>query len=437
MNPKTRHKVLLESKKVRRWYENLEARSQVTANVYLRNLGLWLEYLDKDPESIIEFAKDDFEEFKGSVSDQIRKMEKERKQGSYISTSIKPMISYLKFHNVVVKLSLNIKNENRNFNAEQERIPEKFQLRSVLMKSSKREMTAISLMAFSGLRPEVMGNDDGSDGLRLKDIPDLSLNGEIDIKDPAKIEIRAELSKIRLPYFTFLGKEGCDYLRDYLIQRKENGEVLSSESPVILPIIEKSQKESPNEFLTTVLLARRIKRSIRKAGFDWRPYIFRAYFGTNLDTAEAKGFISHSQRQFIMGHKGDIEEVYTKRQSDVKVDEIRSAYAKSLQFLETESKGISEKDSVRLFRESTISAIEIYADVKLSSEERENLLSLSVDEFNEELRKIAKKSKADEMNNGNSHKIVSEKDLVSYLDKGWKLIQYNPRGDKAVIELSD
>ena len=435
MHPKTRHGKLLENKKVRRWYENLEARSTLTANVYLRNLGLWLEYLNKDPESIIEFAQGDFEEFKGSIADQIRRMEKNGTAGSSISTSIKPMISYLKFHNIVVRLNLNIKNENRNFKAEREVIPDKDQLSSILRKASLRERTAISLMAFSGLRPEVLGNDGGDDGLKLSDIPDLSLENGVEFKIPARINVRGELSKTRLPYFSFLGAEGCKYLEDYLKERIRQGEHLKLESAVILPDAEMSRKENPNRFLSTVLLLRRIKSSIIKAGFKWRPYIFRAYFATNLDIAEGKGLISHPWRQFFMGHKGDIEETYTRREGIA--EEGKEAYSRCLKYLETESKGISEQDSVKLLRESTINSIEIYADIKLSEDERERLFSLNTDEFNEELRKIAKKSKAEMMNNGNKNKIILERELESYLNKGWELIQIYPNGDKAIVKLAD
>ena len=100
MNPLTRHRKLLENKKVERWYENLKARSQVTSDIYLRNFGLWLEYLHLDPETVIIMARDHFDDFKGSVSDVIRGLEKKGTMGASISTGIKPMISYLKFYNV-------------------------------------------------------------------------------------------------------------------------------------------------------------------------------------------------------------------------------------------------------------------------------------------------------------------------------------------------
>ena len=291
-------------------------------------------------------------------------------------------------------------------------------------------------MAYSGLRPEVLGNIDGSDGLTIGDIPDIRIEKNVVEfeKMPIRIVVRHELSKIRQQYFTFLGPGGSKYLKEYLEMRINTGEKLNKVSPVILPI-EKQSLEKKNKFLLTTLLLRRIKATIIKSGFSWRPYIFRIYFGTNLDSAEAKGVISHPWRQFIMGHKGDIEETYTKREG--KIDEGREQYEKCLQFIEAEKKGIAEKDQIRHYRESTLNAVEIYADLKLSGDEKEKLLSLSTDEFNEELRRLVKRSKAQELNNGNRHKTIPEMELETYLNKGWELIQIYPKGDKAVIKMPD
>lgn len=437
MNPKTRHGKLLENVKVRRWYENLEARSTITANVYLRNFGLWLEYLNKDADSIIEFATNDFEEFKGSISDQIRILEKKGTAGASISTSIKPLISYLKFHNVVIHLNLNIKNENRNLNAEKEIIPDKEQLASVLRKAGLRERVSIALMSMSGLRPEVLGNDMGDDGLRISDLPELDFEKLEFTKIPARVNVRAELSKTRLPYFTFIGSEGCKYILDYLKDRVRKGENLNSDSAIILPDANMSRKDIANKFLPTSLLTRRIKAVIIRSGYNYRPYIFRAYFGTNLDSAEAHGLISHAQRQFIMGHKGDIEETYTKRGSELKIDELRENYSKCLKYLETEDHGISKDDSIKLLRQSVIDSVQIFSNIEISNEEKEKLYTLSTDEFNAELKKLSRQSKAMELNNGNRNKIIPENELEIYLNKGWTLIQIYPQGDKAIIKLPD
>ena len=384
MNPLTRHRKLLENKKVERWYSNLKARSQITSDTYIRNFGLWLEYLNLDPDSIISMARDNFDEFKGAVSDVIRDLEKKGTMGSSISTSLKAVLSYLKFNNASVKLGINITNENRNLKAEKEVIPTKDEIAKVLRIATLRERVSISLMAFTGLRPEVLGNIDGTNGLTIGDIPDLKIkDGRIVYEHmPAQISVRPELSKIRTAYFTFLGPEGSEYLKEYLDTRMTSGERLTTKSPVILPI-EKQSSEKRNRFLLTTLLLRRIKKTIAKAGFEWRPYIFRIYFGTNLDSAEAKGLISHPWRQFIMGHKGDIEETYTKREG--KVDEGREQYSKCLPYIETQVRGMREEEKQSL--EKTVTATVLEKIFGYTPEQSEKLMQLSDEDLQKELQK--------------------------------------------------
>ncbi len=96
---------------------------------------------------------------------------------------------------------------------------------------------SIRLMAFSGIRSQVMGNYDGTDGLKLADLPDLVI--EPDGKSvsfahvPAIVVVRASLSKTRNKYFTFLPSEGCEYVLGYLRKRISAGEKLTLDSPVI------------------------------------------------------------------------------------------------------------------------------------------------------------------------------------------------------------
>ncbi|MHB1440515.1 MAG: hypothetical protein ACYCSO_09950 [Cuniculiplasma sp.] len=119
--------------------------------------------------------------------------------------------------------------------------------------------------------------------------------------------------------------------------RTEN---LTYDSPLIPPESDTQKDEKANKILMITLLLRKINAIIVKSGFDWRLYIFRVYFGTNLNMAESKGLISHPWREFIMGHKGDIKETHTKRE-DI-VDEERNQYAKCLKFVEAEKKNIPE-----------------------------------------------------------------------------------------------
>ena len=134
------------------------------------------------------------------------------------------------------------------------------------------------------------------------------------------------------------------HILDYLNKRKEEGEILKPESPLLqidlrgaFKISNKTkERKSGHTFLRTSLITREIRDAIRSAGMQFRPYILRAFFATGMDRAEYNGLISHSWRQFLMGHKGDIEAVYStnKRLLPEQIEEMRSAYQRASKFLE-------------------------------------------------------------------------------------------------------
>jgi hypothetical protein len=53
---RAKYAYLLEDEDVRRWFDNLAAKSLLTATVYLRNLGLYCELNKTDPKSILKVA---------------------------------------------------------------------------------------------------------------------------------------------------------------------------------------------------------------------------------------------------------------------------------------------------------------------------------------------------------------------------------------------
>jgi hypothetical protein len=122
------------------------------------------------------------------------------------------------------------------------------------------------------------------------------------------VVVRSTLSKARHKYFTFLGSEGCTYLKEYLEQRIRDSEELKPESPLIA---HERKEAAEKPFIMTKKLTHFIRQRMRKAGVYKRPYVLRAYFDTNMIIAESKGKISHPYLQFLMGHKGDIEARYS------------------------------------------------------------------------------------------------------------------------------
>ena len=63
-------------------------------------------------------------------------------------------------------------------------------------------------------------------------------------------------------------------------------------------------------------------------------------------------------------------------------------------------------------------------------------MRLEIKELQERLKELFRDKKAEILNNGNKHNTIPERELESYLNKGWELVQIYPRGDKAVVKLS-
>ena len=302
MTFKAKYERMLENEKIKRWFDNLKAKSVLTATVYRRTLGLYCELQNITPDKIIENMEK--EEFRNDFMDFVRCLEKDGKAGSYIARFKRVLRSWAKFNGKVVRLDVNIANENLSPTLENERVPNKEELSRILRMATPRGRVSISLMAFTGLRPESLGNYEGTDGLRLKDVKGLRLIENIDFeKLPVMVSVKSMLSKAKNQYFSFIGEEGATYIKEYLEDRRRRGEELDYDSP-LLQFEEGKVRKNP--FLRTTLITRDIRDAIQVAGLKMRPYVLRAYFSTALDIAESKGLISHPWRQFIMGHKGDI-----------------------------------------------------------------------------------------------------------------------------------
>ena len=282
-------------------------------------------------------------------------------------------------------------------------------------------------MAFTGLRPESLGNYEGTDGLRLKDVKGLRLIENIDFeKMPVMVSVKSMLSKAKNQYFSFIGEEGATYIKEYLEERRRQGEELDYDSP-LLQFEEGKVRKNP--FLRTTLITRDIRDAIQGAGLKMRPYVLRAYFSTALDIAESKGLISHPWRQFIMGHKGDIEARYStnKRLPPDMVEEMRESYMKCLKFLETRISDVSE-DNAKLFLQQQLLSAVGYRQEEIDK------IDLSVIS-NEDFQQLLRDKVAGAMTeNGAKQKVINVNDVEKYISEGYDFEAVLPNG-KAVMRL--
>jgi hypothetical protein len=94
------------------------------------------------------------------------------------------------------------------------------------------------------------------------------------------------------------------------------------------------------KFLPTSTILKLIRDTMRPR-FAWRPYVFCAYFDTQLLIAESRGKIAHDFRVFFMGHKGSIEAKYTTNKgvlAEALVKEMKNAFKRSEEYLDLETK---------------------------------------------------------------------------------------------------
>lgn len=417
---------LLSNPDVKRWHDNLAAASPITAEVYLRTLGLYCELEKTTPAQIVKEVES--KEFRDGFTDFVRRFEAQGKAGSYVLRFRKAVKSWASYNDKELKMKLNIRGINLTPTLDHERVPTREELSKILRMASPRGRVSVAMMAFSGLRPETLGDFRGTDGLRLGDFPELKVfraRAEFG-KPPCTVVVRGNLSKARHRYFTLIGGEGVLYIQDYLRRRVEAGEELSPETSLIGFDPRGIRK---NQFLRTTLVTRDVKEAIVKSGFTWRPYVLRSFCDTGLALAESKGFVSHPYLQFWMGHKGDIEARYSVNKGTLPqemVRDMKESYRKALRFLQTTATGTSEDEQKAEFKRLVATA------VGFRSEEIAKMdFGIMSDA---ELQGLVKQRLGATMkNNGAKQKVVPAGDVERYIVQGWEYVSVYPNDKKKAI----
>jgi hypothetical protein len=418
----------------RRWYENLARGSQNTADLNARTLYRFSKLVDMSPSEIIQNAKNDRRGFEDKLFDFVSRLKQEGKTASYIDNYLTCVKSWLQFNDLLLVRKIKVGDTSRTPTIDDERVPTKPELREIFQLAKPRGRCSIALMAFSGVRPQVLGDTMGENGLELRDLPELEINGNrVNFtKIPTLVVVRPELSKAKHRYLTFLGPEGCEYLKTYLENRIAQGETLGPKSPII--VFKKGYGETgyretsrTNLHVTRKTLTKEIRTAMRPK-YTWRPYVLRAYFDTQLLIAENNGKIAHAYRQFFMGHRGDMEARYTTnkgRLPEELIEDMRNAYTKSLEYLETRSQDQSEDKVQKALRRQLLLV------AGFSGDEIDDLdLSMSDEEFQETVRRRLIGS----MHNSNSQRVVSIDNVEDFLKQGWSFVAKLSE-DKAVVKI--
>ncbi|MDG6966177.1 MAG: site-specific integrase [Nitrososphaerota archaeon] len=409
-----RHKQLLRDPDVERWFNNLARGSVITAEERLRRLGRFCNATGYTPQTVVDFKWKDPEGFDKFMMDYVDDSLKKGEKPAQVKNNLVTMRSWLGHFGL--KIERRIKLPVSDY--VDEVVPTKEQLAQLLRHCDTRARAIAALMAFSGLRPESLGNYLGNDGLRLSDLRELEVkkkDGAVEFsKVPTIVVVRKTLSKARHQYFSFLPEEGCQYLKEYLEARLRDGEKLQPDSP----LISHTRASSRLSFLRTTKLAWEVKLAIKATGFTWRPYVLRSYCDTAFDIAESKGFISHPWRQFFMGHKGDIEARYSTNKTRLPpdmIEEMRGAYKRCEELLQT-SKGEASSEKIKeTFKEQLL----LVAGFKPEEVEKMDLTQIT----NEQLQDIVRQRLLGAMvNNGSRQRVINTGEVEHYIQQGWEYV---------------
>lgn len=419
---------LLEDTQFVLWVENVERGSVITAAEYFRRMGHICKTFNTTPQRLANLNEKDAGNFLLHV---ISHFENKKSAGTNIKGYVRALKSWWSFNDIEVRRKIRISGSNDYSKYENERVPTQAELEKVLNVAGIRAKVAIALVAFCGFRIEVLGDYLGHDGLKIADFTELVIkDSAVEFtKIPTMVSVRKCLSKAGHQFISFLPSQGCEYLKQYLELRIRNDEEIIPTSPIITALDNNSWKVGHH--IGTSNVGDLIRKAIRSAGFNWRPYVLRRYFDTRLMVAESDGLVIRDWRVFWMGHKGDIEHTYTVNKGlppDI-IEKMKESYVRGSRHLVTaRSETVSQDKVLETFNRQFLT-IAGYTNDDINK--LGELSKLTVEQIQDLVRR---KSMETLGLNGNNQKVVSMQEIKNWINQGWEFVSHLPP-DEAIIKL--
>jgi hypothetical protein len=393
------------------------------------------------PASLVELAKNRPDELRDLLIAYASYLHGLKKLDSYLAKTLKGVRDWLLFNNVDFRQFPKLRRAYQAESLARERVPTPEQLRLILGALPPRGRVSALLMAHSGLRPGTLGNDGGTDGLTLADLPELTTSGRrprFDLPDGHMaflVQVPSRLSKTAQGYVTFGTPEAADAILSYLGERQAAGEKLAGASPLVALTslgARNTEGKGVGSFVTTksvVLGIRRALQSVCPEGVRWRPYVLRSYCSTQL----LIGRMDHDTREAILGHDLGVSGRYNlrKRLADHVVEAMRTEYERAMAFLLT-ARGAEERRSTDDFVRLLLQGLGLPEDTDLSQLSEKERVELA-DQISKRLASregktasfVPPDSRAGPRPAGNGapvQRIVSLDEVPSLLEQGWSAV---------------
>lgn len=306
---------------------------------------------------------------------------------------------------------------------ERDRAPTKEELKTLLNHaSSSRDRFVIYALTSSGLRiGTLLSLTIGDVALNPPDVAMLKVEKGTGRKFGSK---RARGSG-RL-FVTFFSPEAKKAMQEYLTERKNAGERVTAQSPLVTDYNHKG------EFITIEAYSKVWNRLLKKAGLNQKTHRFhtlhihtlRKYFRSNCVGVDA------SYRERWMGHKGlYLDESYFKAEENLHLAEYRKAIPHlTIYAIPTEEKKLKAEMLLNFAK------LQGYEDDQLKRLEDILARAKDMDEAISEFKRLNDESAN---GNGNGKHVIAknEPELLRRLDEGFKLVQ-TLNGDKFLLEKS-
>jgi hypothetical protein len=423
-----RHKALLSNPTVRSWWEARSLRSRLSADQYLRQLGLLLERLELTPLEIGALAKTDPDRLRDLLIQDAAKLKRDGKLDSYISKFLEGLKSYFRFQRIAFD-GYPALSPVKGASLGNERVPSPEELGRILDHLSARGRVIALFFAHSGVRPGVLGSYQGENGLRLSDLPELELDRRKRSfsKVPFVIRVPADLSKTRVAYVTFGTSQLARTLLSYLEDRARGGETLNPDSPVVagnpvrgIALLSRQGAQHSKGFLSTKVVVEEVRSALQASvpkGVRWRPYVLRAYCSTRLLMAESAGKITRDLREAILGHDGGVAARYNvgKRWSEELLTDARAAYKRCEPFLSTAAATAGAGEEA----DRVLKAFFTSRGLPAQEAARLDFSSKSDEELAEMFRKLGAARPPPEPS---TERAVATREVPGLLEQGWRFV---------------
>jgi integrase len=387
---------------IRRWVQRLAKGSEKTATMWSSGLNVFTYEMDVTPKELAHLSKLELQE----MAERFETKEKARGiRGSTVAFRLSCVRHFVQFSGNTILPSGTFKVGGANESTEESALTRE-QLHSVLVKAPLRTKVIVSLMAQSGLRPGVIGDLHGKDGLLLGALRDFDLDALTFSAEPSFLRVPKALSKGGFSYESLIGEEGQALLHDYLLDRRNRGEKLTAESPLILTDAGRLPRSSE--------VGDYVRSGFKMAGLSMRPYALRTTFETRMREAEGDGLVTHDQSEFWAGHSGDMSHTYVEGRGSLTekmVAQMRTAYSRCESILSSVPKSSAAQDRARNIAD-LIAA--------LGDEESAARVRTGAEDPSEALQESVRKAVAARVEQS-KQVLVPESDVGAFMERGYSV----------------